>query len=203
MKSYESIATDDVGKIIACAKKIASDVIHESGVNSSVADYDDLVAVGIAGGLSRYAAYDSSVGTLLGFLYLRIRGEMYDYLRTVRWGGRSALDHQKRGDGPMKVVVSLDTMNKSLSTHWKGDTEICGDPSVEEAGFALVDDVDEVTSLLEILPPKHKTIIIEHFFHHRPLREIGNTFNQTESRMSQLKHDALRMMREHAHAGAY
>ncbi|MFT7597588.1 MAG: RNA polymerase sigma factor for flagellar operon FliA [Acidimicrobiales bacterium] len=49
---------------------------------------------------------------------------------------------------------------------------------------------------LELLPPRHRTVIVGHFLEGRSMTELGEFLGVTQSRASQLKSDALEMLRQ-------
>lgn len=51
-------------------------------------------------------------------------------------------------------------------------------------------------SALDLLPPRHRAVVVGYFLEDRPMDELGALLGVTQSRISQIKDDALRRIRE-------
>jgi RNA polymerase sigma factor for flagellar operon FliA len=71
----------------------------------------------------------------------------------------------------------------------------------DTAGLGVEGELDEqelrgyLRDALALLPERHRLIIVGHFFEHRSMTELGELLGVTQSRASQLKEDALRLVR--------
>ncbi len=53
----------------------------------------------------------------------------------------------------------------------------------------------ELRAALELLPERHRTVVVGHFLEGRSMTELGHLLGVTQSRASQLKREALSMLR--------
>jgi RNA polymerase sigma factor for flagellar operon FliA len=61
-------------------------------------------------------------------------------------------------------------------------------------GLMLEADHDEVTAAIRELPDRERTVVFEHYYAQKQLKEIGRDMGVTESRVCQLHRRALRML---------
>lgn len=53
-----------------------------------------------------------------------------------------------------------------------------------------------IRSAIHLLPPRHRTVVVGYFLEQRPMDELGALLGVTQSRISQIKDDALRRIRD-------
>lgn len=53
-----------------------------------------------------------------------------------------------------------------------------------------------IRSAIHLLPPRHRTVVVGYFLEERPMDELGALLGVTQSRISQIKDDALRRIRD-------
>jgi RNA polymerase sigma factor for flagellar operon FliA len=53
-----------------------------------------------------------------------------------------------------------------------------------------------IRSAIHLLPPRHRAVLVGYFLEERPMDELGALLGVTQSRISQIKDDALRRIRE-------
>ena len=96
------------------------------------------------------------------------------------------------------VVMALDRpMNVGDGTASLGDT-IAADPDTTDPLEGLEDRELRayIRSAIHLLPPRHRVVVIGYFLEGRPMDELGALLGVTQSRISQIKDDALRRIRE-------
>lgn len=94
-------------------------------------------------------------------------------------------------------IDSLDrTVGRDDASTWLSET--VPDPS----GSTVDGEIDDrelrgyLRDALALLPERHRLVVMGHFLEGRSMTELGQLLGVTQSRASQLKEDALRMMRE-------
>lgn len=94
------------------------------------------------------------------------------------------------------VVMALDRpMNTGESTTTLGDM-IADDADDLIAGLEDRELKAYIRSAIHLLPPRHRTVVVGYFLEGRPMDELGALLGVTQSRISQIKDDALNRIRE-------
>jgi RNA polymerase sigma factor for flagellar operon FliA len=106
------------------------------------------------------------------------------------WDWRGAVDGN--------VVVSLDGSNSSPQGHWLRLEEVLTDATAPLPGDALVElqQVAGVREAMGRLPEKERTVLALYYYEELTLLEIAEILHVTESRISQIRSQALRRLRE-------
>lgn len=192
---------------------------------------EDLEGYGMIGLLEAIDRFDPDRGIPFEvFARLRIRGAMYDYLRTLdllprvarrnvhrvlaevhaltRRLGRTPSDDelvQATGLGAHalgKVLADAQAgLPVSLDEFAEGDRlpeALARDTGGEVQGAIERQARDsELWRAIEVLPVRHKVVIGLHYCEGLTLWSIGRVLRVTESRVSQMRSEALRMLRTH------
>ncbi len=100
-----------------------------------------------------------------------------------------------RADLARARVDSLDRpVNDTDEVGTVGGTVASSNPEIEH----LMEDKElagYVRSAVDLLPERHRIVVMGYFFEDRSMTELGELLGVTQSRASQLKDEALRMMR--------
>ena len=107
--------------------------------------------------------------------------ELSDLRNKVRRGVVLALDR------PIPSSDGVATLGDMVADHDAGDP---GETLEERELFAYV------RSAVHLLPERHRIVVVGYFLEGRPMDELGALLGVTQSRISQIKDDALRRMRE-------
>ena len=95
------------------------------------------------------------------------------------------------------VVMALDRpMNAGDGTSTLGDTIADADSTHPLAGLEDRELKAYIRSAIHLLPPRHRAVVVGYFLEERPMDELGALLGVTQSRISQIKDDALRRIRE-------
>jgi RNA polymerase sigma factor for flagellar operon FliA len=92
----------------------------------------------------------------------------------------------------------LDSLDRPVSV---GDEQLTVSDSVADQGTGteeLIDDRELVGYLrngIALLPERHRLVVVGFFFHDRSITELGELLGVTQSRASQIKDEALRLLR--------
>ncbi|HMU40553.1 MAG TPA: sigma-70 family RNA polymerase sigma factor [Pseudomonadota bacterium] len=190
-------------------------------------EFDDLVGFGMQGLLEAAKRYDDRHGVAFTtFAYYRVRGAMFDGLRSMGWLPRSEYAR----------VRFEERANSFLQSHADRPSEPGADGKVEErvrdlastlGGLAavfvtlldqrdeasLVDDKPAALDVLERqqlahrvhrvlgrLPDKERYLIEQYYYHDRTLEQVGESMGLSKSWTSRLHARALGLLREELEA---
>ena len=96
--------------------------------------------------------------------------------------------------------ASIDSLDRPVGRD--EGTSPLGETVADASGLGVEGDLDDrelrgyLRDALSLLPERHRIIIVGHFFEGRSMTELGELLGVTQSRASQLKEDALRMVRQ-------
>ncbi|WP_245885648.1 sigma-70 family RNA polymerase sigma factor [Xylanimonas oleitrophica] len=192
---------------------------------------DELASAGSLALVLAARAYDESTGVPFArYAALRVRGALIDELRSMDWASRGArtrarevqsatdeLTHslgrrptreeiaQVLGTDPASVdqaqadlerrVLSLDGTDNPVA-----DVVADAAPTPEEAVLTR-ERLTWMRAAVESLPERLKTVVVALFFEDRPVTEVAAELGVTPSRVSQLRTEALGLMRDGLNAG--
>lgn len=96
------------------------------------------------------------------------------------------------------VVMALDRPMNSAdgSSSTLGETIADVDADHPLAGLEDRELKAYIRSAIHLLPPRHRVVVVGYFLEERPMDELGALLGVTQSRISQIKDDALRRIRE-------
>jgi RNA polymerase sigma factor FliA len=129
---------------------------------------------------------------------LEKRGETPDH-RTVAAAAEMSVKELSdlRSKVRRGVVMALDRpMNAGDGASTLGDTIADSDASHPLAGLEDRELKAYIRSAIHLLPPRHRAVVVGYFLEERPMDELGALLGVTQSRISQIKDDALRRIRE-------
>lgn len=158
-------------------------------------DVEDLIQYGWFGLNDAREKFDPERGIKFEtYATPRIRGAMLDALRDLDWAPRLA---RSRGD----IIPAITSLNRSRST---GDWRVEKGNSREDAwdlpdrrppSEPTIEDRDAFDRCLAFLHGDMKKVILLNFRQDKNLREIGEILDLSESRISQIRARALRILR--------
>jgi RNA polymerase sigma factor for flagellar operon FliA len=121
----------------------------------------------------------------------RIRGAMSDGIRTLSWLPRRAGQAVSR---VIEKIVPVDFQTAQTAIGTRLEDALPDPDSTEWDDIELASDHAEVVEALDALPERERFVIVEHYYLHRRLADIGNELGVTDSRVCQLHRRALRML---------
>jgi RNA polymerase sigma factor for flagellar operon FliA len=187
-------------------------------------DVAELVGAGTIGLVSAMERYDPALcDRFAGYAEIRIRGAILDQLREMDWMSRSARTKRKRLDSTCAQLqnnlgrspdaseiagamgLSTDQVERMRRDVISADVQ----RGVDLESSAVADD-DSMpgTSLehrelrarlqvaIEALPPRHQELLGLYYVEQLKLREIGEIFGVTESRVCQIHSQVIARLRE-------
>lgn len=189
-------------------------------------DRDDLRSAGLAALVAASHGYDASRGVpFTPYAATRIRGAILDELRSTDWATRSVrrrgreIDETRqrlassRGSFPDDATVA-DTLGISTAEVTKADAEVrraslvaldadhsfaellaTDSPSPQEV-LERNERLTVLSDAIAELPDRLRMVVRGYFLEERPMAELGAELGVTESRISQLRAEALVLLRE-------
>lgn len=187
---------------------------------------DDLASAGSFALVQAAQAYDAETGVPFArYAALRIRGALLDELRSMDWVSRGARQRARRVSTASDELTSKlgrtptrEELATSMGTGVADIDAARGDAerrilSIEAFDSAIADTVSEPSmgpeeSLLvnekmqhlhaavKALPERLRYVVEELFFHERPVVELAEELGVTQSRISQLRTEALALMKD-------
>ncbi len=158
-------------------------------------DLYDLVQSGVIGLIKAISRFDVNQGTLFSTYALRfVQGAMADFMREM--------DDLSRGDRRRGVTHNFvrfcDIGPKSDaggSPLAEGEEWLEQKTAYEEKGFTQIDHREQIEHLVRCLNTNQRTVLILNFLEHQTLKQIGVGLGLCESRCSQLRTEALALVR--------
>jgi len=181
-------------------KKVASKIFFKLPKDCGI-DFDELVNTGIIGLIKAIEKYNAEKAKFSTYAYIKIRGEILDYLRSLHIVPRTMRDKIKKEkeENPDKVVplsnlAIMLSMEKALSSEdgslKLSDTLISQESGPEEA--AINSELKEILlEAMTMLNEKERLAIQMFYFEEKEPKEISEALNVSQSRVSQLKSQAI------------
>jgi RNA polymerase sigma factor for flagellar operon FliA len=207
-----------LGLVHHVARQIAARV-------SDVVEVDDLVSAGTLGLVQALESFDLSRGLAFStFAMRRIRGSILDELRSRDWVPRSvrakgrqlaavvATLEGRLGRHPQPQEIASE-LSLDMPTFWRWKEEVDGavlvslansleetlsDANAQVPGDALSQEetVAGLRTAIGLLPPKERTVLALYYYEELNLRQIAEVLHVTESRVSQIRTQALKRLRQ-------
>jgi len=187
---------------------------------------DDLSSAGSLALVQAAQAYDAETGVPFArYAALRIRGALLDELRSMDWVSRGARQRARRVSTASDELTSKlgrtpsrEELAASMGTAVADIDAARGDAerrilSIEAFDSAIADTVSEpgigpeenvlvnekmqhLHAAVKALPERLRHVVEELFFHDRPVVELAEELGVTQSRISQLRTEALALMKD-------
>ncbi|NPA52972.1 MAG: sigma-70 family RNA polymerase sigma factor [Aquificae bacterium] len=184
-------------------KKVAAKIYHK--LPDCDLEFDDLVNTGIIGLIKAIDKYDERKAKFSTYAYIKIRGEILDFLRSIEVVPRSVKDKIKKEyentdelSIPLSNTAVLVSIEKAIydkdPTLKLIDTLVSQKISPEE--HIIKQDLKEkILKAMEKLSHKEKAVLQMIFFEERDLKYISLELGISISRVSQLKTIAIQKIK--------
>lgn len=153
----------------------------------------DLYSFGVEGLMDAIGKFRPEMGNRFEtYGSCRIRGAMSDGIRKMSWLPRGA---ENRSSRVIETVVPVDFQGARTPVGTKLQDSLSD--RTEESPFdelLLQADHDEVVAAVQALPDRERSVVVEHYYAQKQLKEIGRDMGVTESRVCQLHRRALRLL---------
>ncbi len=187
----------------ALVKKVASKIFFKLPRDSGI-EFDELVNTGIIGLIKAIDKFDDKKAQFSTYAYIKIRGEILDYLRSLHIMPRSMREKIKKEkeegkDIPLSNLAIMISMEKALGSSEDSpkliDVMVSDDLSPEEQAIrSQMGDI--LFKAMEQLNEKERRTLQMFFFEEREPKEIAQVLGISQSRVSQIKSQAVRKLKE-------
>lgn len=155
----------------------------------------DLISFGVLGLIDALDKFDPSMGYRFEtYGSCRVRGAMSDGIRALAWLPRGAAQRASR---IIEKVVPVDFQAARTADGTRlQDCLADRNETTPLDALELMDDHEDVATVLQLLPERERAVITQYYFGRRQLKEIGADLGVTESRVCQLHRRALRQLEQ-------
>ncbi len=149
---------------------------------------DDLVSEGMIGAIQAVDRYDPEHGVpLRGYAATRIRGQMWDHVRSFGVLSRDHYAEVKEGESEF----SLNSLDQAMtSANDDGEVSLIDMLPDDEDAIAKMVDQLAVRAVMEMIPEKHQDLLQAYYYAGMTMKQIGELRGVTESRISQQMDEA-------------
>ncbi|WP_457641156.1 sigma-70 family RNA polymerase sigma factor [Persephonella sp.] len=199
-KNKEQIVLENLSLV----KKVAGKIYHR--LPKGEIEFDDLVNTGIIGLMKAIDRYDKEKAKFSTYAYIKIRGEILDYLRSLDIVPRTVRDKIKKektseAEEPLPLSTSavMVSIEKALSTKDESfkivDTLVSKRETPEEE--VIKEDLrDKLVEVVNRLSEKEKRVLQMLYFEELDFKTVAAELNISVSRVSQIKSEALKKLKE-------
>lgn len=180
-------------------KKVANKIYNR--IPEGVVDFEELVNTGVIGLIKAIDRYDEKKAKFSTYAYIKIRGEILDYLRKLDFLPRSVRGKIKKGEVEdlKEEIVSFISIEEKLFSESDRftikDTLVSSNPTPEEE-LILNDMKSRLADAISRLSDREKLILQLIFVEELDLKSISEILGISVSRVSQIKTAALKKLKE-------
>jgi len=196
---YTKTRKEIVLEHLPLVKKVANKIYKR--IPEGVVDFEELVNTGVIGLIKAIDKYDEKKAKFSTYAYIKIRGEILDYLRGLDFLPRSVRGKIKKGEiedlkEEIASFVSLEEKLFSGSDRFTvKDTLVSNSPTPEEE-LILNDMKNRLADAISKLSDREKLILQLIFVEELDLKSISEVLGISVSRVSQIKTAALKKLKE-------
>ncbi len=184
-------------------KKVASKIYYR--LPKGEIDFDELVNTGIIGLMKAIDRYDKDKAKFSTYAYIKIRGEILDYLRSLDVMPRSMREKIKEENleegknlplSKTAIMVSIEKAIVSGDEEFKIVDTLTSDRISPEEEVIRDDLREKLLKAIDMLNEKEKITLQMLFFEEKPLQEVAEVLNVSVSRVSQIKSEAVKKLKK-------
>ncbi|BCD59918.1 MULTISPECIES: sigma-70 family RNA polymerase sigma factor [unclassified Nitratiruptor] len=184
---------------LALVKKVASKIYFKLPKDANI-EFDELVSTGTIGLYKAIEKYNRDKAQFSTYAYIKIRGEILDYLRSLHIVPRTMREKIKKEkeegqkDIPLSNLAIMMSMEKALGESDNGlrlmDILISNEKSPED--YAISSEIHDkiVEALADLSESERKTLQMLYFEEREP-KEVSQALGISQSRVSQIKSKAI------------
>ncbi|SMP13761.1 RNA polymerase, sigma 28 subunit, SigD/FliA/WhiG [Desulfurobacterium pacificum] len=197
---YKKSKKEIVLENLPLVKKVASKIYKRLPDNTL--EFEELVNVGVIGLIKAIDKYDENKAKFSTYAYIKIRGEILDFLRKLDFVSRGVREKIKNGEiedikGEAAVFLSIEeALFGDDSTLTLGDTLASADDSPEDI-VVLKDLKEALAKAISQLNDNEKLVLQLLFVEEFDLKSAAEVMGVSVSRVSQIKKAALLKLREY------
>jgi len=196
---YTKSRKDLVMEHLPLVRKVASKIFRR--LPEGVVDFDELVNTGVIGLIKAIEKYDSNRAKFSTYAYIKIRGEILDYLRKLDFLPRNVREKIKNGEASevREEIATLISIEEKLfgnsERYCIKDTLASDLPDPEDQ--VLREEAKRVlSSAISQLSEKEQLVLQLIFVEELDLKSIGEILGVSVSRVSQIKTGALKKLKK-------
>lgn len=196
---YIKSRKDLVIEHLPLVKKVASKIYGR--IPEGTVDFEELVNTGVIGLIKAIDRYDSNRAKFSTYAYIKIRGEILDYLRKLDFLPRSVREKVKNGEisdlrEEIATLISIEEKLFSNSERYSvKDILVSGEPGPEEL-FLREEAREVLASAVSELSEKEQLVLQLIFVEELDLKSISEILGVSVSRVSQIKSGALKKLKK-------
>ncbi len=184
-------------------KKVASKIFYR--LPKGEVDFDELVNTGIIGLMKAIDRYDKEKAKFSTYAYIKIRGEILDYLRSLDVMPRTMREKIKEENleegknlplSKTAIMVSIEKAIVNGDEEFKIIDTLSSDRISPEDEVIRDDLREKLLRAIDLLNEKEKITLQMLFFEEKPLQEVADVLNVSVSRVSQIKGEAVKKLKK-------
>jgi RNA polymerase sigma factor for flagellar operon FliA len=180
-------------------KKVASKIYRR--IPEGVIEFEELVNTGVIGLIKAIDRYDENKAKFSTYAYIKIRGEILDYLRKLDFLPRNLREKVKSGEldalkEEVAAFISLEEKLFSDSDRFTVKDILSSSDRSPEEEIIVAELRQKLTEAISRLPEKEQLVLQLIFVEELDLRSISEILGVSVSRVSQLKSSAIKRLRD-------
>lgn len=196
---YTKSKKDLVVEHLPLVKKVASRIYRR--IPEGVVDFDELVNTGVIGLIKAIDRYDSNRAKFSTYAYIKIRGEILDYLRRLDFLPRSAREKLKNNEisevkDEVVAFLSLEERLFGNSERYALKDLLVSDEPDPEDLLLRREAKENLASAISRLSEKEQLVLQLIFVEELDLKSISEILGVSVSRVSQIKSGAIKKLKK-------
>jgi len=195
---YAKTKKDLVLEHLPLVKKVAGRIYKR--IPPGVIEFDELVNTGVIGLMKAIDNYDSKKARFSTYAYIKVRGEILDYLRKLDFLPRSVREKVKNSEweGVKEEAVFFVSLEEKLFSNSDSPSFkdlLSSDLPNPEQELLLKDLKEKLVEAMDKLSDREKLVLQLLFVEELDLKSVAEILNISVSRVSQIKGGALKKLR--------
>ena len=196
---YQRSKKEIILENLPLVKKIAGAIYRR--IPEGVVEFDELVNTGVIGLIKALDKYDEKRSKFSTYAYIKIRGEILDYLRRLDPLPRNLREKIKNSDWEdykeeVLFFISLEGELFNGSENLRVKDTLQGDTPNPEEVVLRQELIELLSKAISELPEREQLVLQLLFVEELDLKSVSEILGISVSRVSQLKAEALKKLRE-------